>query len=616
MSDLEWSFDISGNAKAALEDVDAVLASLSKPLESAEAGLKKLERALAAQAISKINDPLKQNTALMRLHVQGLREEKDAQEKINATNAKAAESWLKVYNAEKKAHEEHAKKVATKVSEDNRAQAGGAATGVLGALGLGDLAKLTTVAGAAELAAEAVVGLTKMLASLGTSFIKLGIDSAEGKKAMLGALDTFEEGRTSKIFGILQNMGIAAGISADKTVAAYADLRAAGFKAKEAQDVVAASFDVAAQKGGGAAGAAAADKFTDVFTKLRALGKVGSRDLLTIARDLGISTDSLTDAMAKRMHTSADQARKTLADGKADATIVQNALLDVVQTKFDKGGPLGTKAKELAGSTITAPLQSLKDLVANLFEDVNIAPFAKALQNIIAALKDEKVGGALQKSVNRIFDLFAGVQNVDFAAIFLTGAEALDKIVTGAEALVGAFANGGDGTKFLMQALGAMLSTITLIQASGIGGIFEIMGTTAKGALVVIESIGHAVEAITEKLSESAELLKFLSGGMLDVTSLLPAGTLAKGQGAGNAPTPGGPIDAFPALPKKDNQAPFDVVRPPAGAVNTNKNMQVTFGNINVGDGAAGGDGLSTATDLREQIRREVSSLFGDFMQH
>lgn len=377
MADISWDFELVDKATPAIKEIDGAMGKLPQSLAEVDAALKKVDNAAKLQSIARTKDPLKQLELGLKL------------QKSRLTEAAGAAGT-------------HEKAIAK--AGDASKSAGVS----LETFGLGFAAKLATVAGLTELAVAGVKKLGSFAYDGITGLVKLGIESSEAKTAMLGALDVFEGGKSEAVFGTLQDMGIAVGLSADKAVKGFTDLRAAGFKAKEAQDILAASFDVAAQKGGGEGGAAAADKFQDLFVKFRALEKVGKKDILSLARDVGIAPEALAEGYAKRIGKSADAARKLLDDGKAGALDVSNALLDIVQAKFDKGGKLGDKAKELASGSVTLQLQRVKDLWGNLFEDAKIKPFAKAVEKLA-----ESLGGPLGDKVKALTDKFFALFNFD-----------------------------------------------------------------------------------------------------------------------------------------------------------------------------------------------------------
>lgn len=436
MSDLSWVFDVSGNAKDSLAQVDQVLASMGKDLGTTEAGIKGLERALAAQNIAKINDPLRQNLALAKLHAQALREDAAAAEKASSATRANEEAQRKQAEAFRKSAEAAKLGAAKQAAKDSDELANSLA----GAFGAGQIAKITGVAGAIDLVASSVKGAASFFVNGAVELFKFGLEAQQGKRSMLGMLEVFEGGRTDKVFGVLQDMGIAIGTSADQAVKAYADLRQAGFATKESQDVLAASFDIAAAKGGGAAGEAAAEKFRDLFVKFRALGKVGSKDLLALAKDVGVDPNKqLPEALAARMNVPVKNAVALLEAGKADALTVQNALLDIVQKDVDKGGPLGKKAKELADASLPAQLQRIKDLASNLFEDANFQPVISAVKSVADVLKIAADRGELKAIAERMVGLLGGLEGFDAGSAMESAISAVDTIVGGLEGLKSGF---------------------------------------------------------------------------------------------------------------------------------------------------------------------------------
>lgn len=525
MSDLEWLFTVDGNAKEALAQVDQVLAAMPKDLAKAEAGLKGLERALAAQNIAKINDPLRQNLAIAKEHARVLREEAAAAEKAAAAERSKATASQRETEATKRATEAmHAK-----AAEEAKRQSDAVGSSLANAFGVGNLLKITSVAGAIDLAAGAVKGLATSLGSGALELFRFGLEASQGKRAMLGMLQVFEGDRTDKAFGALQDMGIAAGQSADATVNAFAQLRSAGFKAKEAQDIIAASFDVAAARGGGEQGKAAADKFQELFLKFRAGGKVGSKDMLALARDVGVDpSKQLPEALAARMKVPVAAALKLLEAGKADAATVQNALLEIVQKDINKGGGLGTKAKELKAGDVLLQVQSLKDVVSNLFENVDVSPFAKALGNVSEAIKKvDGEGGRIGKIVDRLFALGGGIGDLDATSTIERAVEMFDAIVTDLETIKTAFSSTFDSKAF-DQTLAALDRVDALMggvgkktdSAAAIGKVFGFVATqiaiSAAALAKFIELEQRIVGSIAGTVSKVGAVAKNVGGGFAD----------------------------------------------------------------------------------------------------
>lgn len=461
MADLDWIFQIEGNAKQSLEQVDQVLASLPKDLAKAEAGLKSLERAAAANAIAKINDPLRQNIALAKLHAATLREEAESQKKASAGSDELASS-------------------------------------LANAFGVGQVAKISGVAGAIDLVGGAIKSTAHFLVGGAIELFKFGIEAQQGKRAMIGMLDVFEGSRSEKVFDVIQEMGLAIGASADKAVEAYGELRQAGFAAKGAQDVLAASFDIAAARGGGERGDAAASKFRELFTKFEQ-GKQSAKDILALAGSVGINREQIGQALAKNLGTTADSALAQLEAGRVDTRRIQNSLLDIVEKDINKGGGLGTKAKELADSSLPAQLQRIKDTASNLFENAHFEPVIKLTKSFADALaKAGADGGPLKTLVEETVDLLGGIGEVDFETAIQEVANALF-VALGAAKEFGAGVSEGFDTTAINEAL-AQLDAID-----------QVLGTTSsKGE--GIRTIGKAFGTVATSIAITiAYLTKFIS---------------------------------------------------------------------------------------------------------
>ncbi len=489
MADIEWSFDLVDNASDAAKKIDASMAKLPKTLSEVDAKLKKINDTSKLEKIAKTTDPLKK----LELALKAQRDRLAEQEKSVKSTGVTLDSF-----------------------------------------GLGFAAKMATVHGAIELAVSGTKALVGFLANGAVSLAKFAIASSDSKRAMLGTLDVFEGSKQQEVFGVLQKMGIAVGQSADDAVKGYADMRAAGFKAKEAQDVLAASFDVAAQKGGGEAGNAAAAKFQDLFVKFRALEKVGKKDILSLARDVGIAPEVLADALGKRIKTTSEGAKKLLDAGTANAIDVSNALLDVVENKFDKGGALGDKAKEFAEGSIPSQLQRIKDKFGNLFEDSKLQPIVNILKKVADAI-DGPLGEKAQKLSEKFFSLFENLESkFDDLRTGFDGVFDIEKLsdtwnkISGISDALGLGARTGDDWQRIGKMIGGVVMAVggfvaLLIEVGdlvsklidkfiilnekiykGVGGFLKSGWDSAKGFVSGLSAGSEEANAAAAKMGESS----------------------------------------------------------------------------------------------------------------
>lgn len=497
MADLEWLLDVGGNAKSVLADVDQVLAAMPKDLTKVEAGLKAFDKAIAAANIAKMNDPLRQNAALLKLHAQGLKEDAAAADKAAASQRHHEDAVRKEAAAQEKANEQ----LRLSKAKDAAKDANELGSAIANAFGVGQIASIAGVAGAIGLIGGAVKGAISSVAHGALELFKFGLEAQQGKRAMMGMLQVFEGAGTDNAFSVMQDMGIAAGQSADKMVQAFAGLRTAGFNAKESQDILAASMDISAAKGGGDVGKAAADKFQDLFVKFNALGKVGSKDLLALARDVGVDpTKQLPEALAARMKVPVSAAIKLLDEGKADAKTVENALLDIVQKDINKGGALGDFAKSFAAGDMPSQLQRLRDMASNLFEDANFKPAVGFVKNIADALEVAKNhGDPLKALAERFVGLIGGIDSFNVGSALEGAIEILDVLITDAEKLKEGFASTFNPEAYTAT-IEALRQVDALMGSTGeksdtaklVGQVFGFLATQIAIAAAVLEAfLGH-----------------------------------------------------------------------------------------------------------------------------
>lgn len=480
MADLEWSFEVSGNAKEQLDLVDEALKGLPTDLAQVEAALAKLNRASDAQRIAKIQDPLKQNRALLELQARELRDV-----------AKAAEQMA---DAEKHAGQE-AKKAA---------KAGGAAKAgddhelgksMLEGAGLGDMLKLGTAAGAAGMAVEAVVGTLKKAISLASDltvgFVTLGIEASTANKRQIGSLKGLEGEQSEQVLGRLEEMARAAGRSDEKAVDAFRSLRNAGLDTAEALDVLAASSDVKWMAGGSEEAAAS---YEEVFKKIQTLSKVGAKDLVKLT-DAGIALPDLAEALGKRTGKTADEALKALRKGTADSMAVQNALLDVVDNAGGNKG-LGSIAQTESVGDVQAQYERLGQIAGDLFENVDATPIANALARVSDLLNGE-FGERLTAVINKSFSWIAEqIASVDLEKWLGRGVAAVEYLSDAWDGL----SEGLEPALLQLRQLDAVMTTVN--EAMGhsedsVGG-WKIVGTAIGGVVVAVVATVDAIRLLID----------------------------------------------------------------------------------------------------------------------
>lgn len=504
MSDLEWSFEVSGNAKEQLELVDQALQGMPQDLAAVEDAIKQMDRAFEAAKIAKIQDPMKQNRALLDLHRRALKDAAAAAN-VNAQATDELDAALKHIPAD-------AKKAADALS-DGAASTGsgsGIAGGIADGLGLKDFAAMGGAAGlaakATEIAVDAVKELVSAVADATVEFVKLGVEQGRierQNKAMLASFDGADV--AAETLAHLKDVASDVGTDTQDVVDAYRELRSAGVDAARANEVLAASYDAAARIGGGPE---AAKQLQDLFAKMKTLGKIEGEQLDQL-RKSGVDLDSVYGALGKRMGITADEAHKALVSQKADIGDVQQAILDAIRAQ-NGGVELGSAAKTLALGDVDAQLARLQNRAIDLFAGVNTEPIAHAIGKISDALEGP-FGDQLRKLVGGAFEWIGKqVEKIDFdklaadAAHFIDEAgkawdgmqkglqpvlksmDEVDKAVSAVDSALGE--GGGFGDSSLWQAIGAAIGATAMAVVS----LYE----AARVLRAVIKAVGEDLKFV------------------------------------------------------------------------------------------------------------------------
>lgn len=434
-SDLKWVFELVDKATKPLADIEAKMSTLPKSAKATEDALKKLDEAAALKKIAKMKDPIAQATAMLRHHQKGLDDGKGAASKA----ASALSAW--------------------------------------------------SIAGA-TVAAEAAMKLAGGVVRGAEAFAGLALEASQTKRSVLASLEAIGEGARS--YEAIRKIGDAAGVSAKETAEAYMKLRNAGFAAKASQDLLSASMDVRAFMGGGEQGLQAAKRFQEIMTKIQVMGKLEGEGFTQLA-SLGVDPTSLAEAVAKRSKVSITQAQALLKQGLVKTGTLESAILDVVQKKIDKGGPLGTAAKAFGEGDVGTQLDALKNKFTAVFENANFKPFAGALTSIGKSL-DGPMGKRLGEMAERAA-AFAGalVSDIDVPGVLDSIGDAIDF----AGKMIGPMV-AGFKEAFNPEIVGAIHRFAGGVGASSssVGEmklLFQSIGNVIGGAITVIVTLGETV---------------------------------------------------------------------------------------------------------------------------
>lgn len=406
---LQWTFDLIDRVSGPAGEMQRKMGGLPSQLKEIDAALAHLEKTQKQVDFAKETDPIKKQT-------KGLQLLKGELQGMPAAESKAGS----------------------------------------GAMAMG--AEFAAASAGVTIAIDILSELGKKLLEIGIELGKTAIEAAGFKKSMTSSLEAFTENRADaeKTFDLVQNMAMQVGIADDDASKFYRNLLASGFKAKEVQDILAAGFDVSALRGGGEDGKQATDALLANIQKIKALGKLDSRELLSFSRDVGIKPDDIIKSIADARGISVEMAKKLAEGGELGADESITAILKTVQKVADKGGALGSRAAEMADKSVTAQVQILKNSFGNLFEDVNIEPLAAFLKKVNSLLDPDSPTGKRAKA------FFETIYNAVFKFIGALGeGDGMEKIFSAildvGEALIGAFQKGWPYVKAFGEAFGKSL---------------------------------------------------------------------------------------------------------------------------------------------------------------
>jgi hypothetical protein len=589
--DLDWVFELVDKSTPALDKIQKKLDAMPRSAAAVEAAMKKAEEALALKKIDRIKDPIAQAVALLKHRQAQL-----------AGNKSAFGKFVEG------------------ISPANAILTGFATSGATAAIG------------ALEHIASGAV-------HAGVEFAKFVLEAAAGKRTLLASLSVFEGGAAEKTMKVIEDLAIESGISADETVKAFTKLRTAGFSAKESQDILAASLDIGAQMGGGAGGAAAADSFRGLIEKIDILSKGSAKDLMKAVRDAGVPIEALDESVAARLKITTDKAKDMLAAGQVNEKILQESLLDAVQNKIDAGGPLGSRAKKHGHEDPGAALNALKNRFSNLFDAIDMKPFAEAIWKVTTALSGpagEKMGQIAEGAVNFGAAL---VGSIDVPAT-------IDRIVAGCDLL---WASVQEVAKGFGQAFDSKVFKDTLkffddgtLTAGDLKSVCHdigvILGTAAKSVEVIVKGfeVAQKYGSVLSSFSPVGQIKNIYdsaskAGGqaVMGLENASARGAAAAGENMGNKFAAGtrssldiyspsrvmaelGEYSAMGFQKGWDGQAPSidDFSAPSVSSLGGGRSIEINIGDINVSGSAEAGRAV------RDQVRDQLISLFEEMGMH
>ncbi len=203
----------------------------------------------------------------------------------------------------------------------------------------------------------------------------------------------------------------------------------AGFAGDDLNRALAATIDTAARSPNKMAGAQAA------ITGLERIMLTGSFDARSL-RSMKLSPKAVFEQMSKDLGMSVKQVEKQMGAGKLKQADVLNSVFKAIAAKG--GGTLGSAGAAMA-NTMGARLEKIKDILPNLFEELEKGPgFAKVsgfMGKLVAAFDPgsetgKKIIGGLGSILDHFGTLLAGVDLDLWAGRLLTAMDYFKSALT------------------------------------------------------------------------------------------------------------------------------------------------------------------------------------------
>lgn len=308
----------------------------------------------------------------------------------------------------------------------------------------------------ASFALKGVAALAALAVGAGLAGEKFAIDAADFKTKTLIALETMDgsKGAAEKTLKLLREGSNTLGMPTDELTKMYTQLRDVGFQADETATIVSGAMDAAAGRNSPEAG----QHVMEAITKIARTGKFDPKAVKEALRGIG-TEDELAAALSHIGGTKGlgiAQIKSDMEHGKIAAGDGVNAILSVIQQKYDKGAGLGTKAAEVAEKTVGGQMQGLKNSVTDIFADAAVnGPFIDMLKSLNKLLGDDTESGqeirrVLGEAFTAIGDAVAKIKPDDIEKTI----KAAIKMADAAEGIAKAF--GGSLGKNLDKVLGKL----------------------------------------------------------------------------------------------------------------------------------------------------------------
>ena len=275
-----------------------------------------------------------------------------------------------------------------------------------------------------------------------------------GLKVMLGT-----EEAAKRVFGESQRIAQLTPFETSDVIQQRLELITAGYSEQTSRVVQAAALDI-----GSILGKDRMEPFIRAMQRIQSQGTLSGEAMQELTESAGLKRAAIYERLAQQAGitgTGLELQRKVeraLHQGKIRGSVVQNAIIDVVEKSITGGGPVGSAAVKYSG-TLTGVISNVKASFVDLLQSIDfenipgIKTLKSALSNLAASFAPgteagERMRQKISELIDRFGKLFAEWAGPDgFARIeadlsrLLT---ILDRIVSAAMA-VGRFIRGPEG---------------------------------------------------------------------------------------------------------------------------------------------------------------------------
>lgn len=358
---MEFAFGIDDQMSSPLDRLEKALGGTVKGMAAAEKESKRLDKAMAFDAIAKEKDPLKQRSMGLKLY----------QDELVKSKEKTA--------------------AFVGVSTDT-------------------LEKFGSVKGVFLGVTAAVAGLAVGIGALAVKLTEASLKQGAFRAASIRSLDaTLGNTAAAKdAYAWLFKLSQGTQQTGAELIGTFQDLITSGLNEHNAKDIIASSADLAATRG-----KAASESFLEIFKKTaesakdpNTRGGIFDEDSLKKLDGLGKGTkDQFLKTIAAQHKVTERQALMLIQNGRVKAQEGLNALMDINENNAGGGKGVGFKAKDVATGDAATQIKNIEQNFARLFEMGDGSPLAKALGKIASMIDPSSESGVrLQKVMTGLFE--------------------------------------------------------------------------------------------------------------------------------------------------------------------------------------------------------------------